>query len=89
MAVGKEPVADGSDGADERWVVGVVPEGFAKRANMDVDHPLVPVVVLSPGGVKQLKASEHVPGVAGQCEEEVEVQGGESDWSVGADDLAS
>jgi ABC-type molybdenum transport system ATPase subunit/photorepair protein PhrA len=50
-----EPVPDGSHGADHGGVGGVVAQGFAQGAYVDVDDSVVAVVVLAPHRVEELR----------------------------------
>jgi Putative transposase DNA-binding domain len=84
-----ETVSDAADGRDVGGIAGIVAQGLAQGADVDVNHAVVAVVVVPPDGLKELAAGEDLAGVPGEGQEEVKVQGGQGGWAGRGGDLAA
>src|SRR4051812_118098 len=72
-------VADAADGQHDLRLLGVALDLGPQALDVHVDQPGVRGVPIAPDLLQQQLAGEHLPGLAGQRDEQVELEGGERD----------
>src|SRR5665647_1052552 len=77
---GTRTVADAAHGHDDLGMLGVVLDLRTQALDVDVDQTRVTGVPITPHLLEQHLAGEHLPRLACEGNEEVELQGGQRQW---------
>lgn len=77
------PVTDGADGFEVTGLAGVIAEFTAEGGDMDIDGAVEDFVIAFADFAEKLFTGFHAAGVAGEAEEEIELDGGEGEGLTG------